>query len=138
MVATVRMEESLLAETVTILVDRALDSMRDRTVVSASDVVDLLLDLRSSLMATVEIELEEAAARARTAPGTSARRGARPRAGPRPAVSAAGRATCSPASATTDATALTVATALGARERTAGRPAVLSSLLCQCCCGATS
>ncbi len=46
-----------------IVVDRALDSMRDRTVVSAPDVVDLLLDLRSSLMATVEVELEEAAAR---------------------------------------------------------------------------
>lgn len=56
----VQVEQSSLSETVTTVVDVALDAMRDRTMVSAHDVTDLLLDLRSSLKQTVQ--LEEAAA----------------------------------------------------------------------------
>jgi hypothetical protein len=54
-------QESTLSYTVTNIVDVALDAMRDRSaMVSAQDVTDLLLDLRSSLRRTVL--LEEAAA----------------------------------------------------------------------------
>jgi hypothetical protein len=63
MVATVQVQETSLSETVAIVVDGALESLRDRTTVSALDVVDLLLDLRSTLKETVE--LEEAATRER-------------------------------------------------------------------------
>ncbi len=56
MVATVEAEERSLAETVATVVDGALESLRDRTMVSALDVADLLLDLRSSLKQTVELE----------------------------------------------------------------------------------
>ncbi len=68
MVATVPRDETSLSETVVIVVDGALESMRDRTTVSAVDVVDLLLDLRSSLKETVA--LEEAAIRERVSHAT--------------------------------------------------------------------
>jgi hypothetical protein len=55
------LQESTLSSTVTNAVDAALDAMRDRSaLVSTHDVTDLLLDLRSSLRQTVQ--LEEAAA----------------------------------------------------------------------------
>ncbi|HEY3724684.1 MAG TPA: hypothetical protein VGN59_15130 [Acidimicrobiia bacterium] len=73
------MDEMSLSWTVAHVVDAALESMRDRTVVSAHDVTDLLLDLRTSLKHTVE--LEEARGRAaceqpRGAWSTAARRAA--------------------------------------------------------------
>ena len=50
-------QESTLSYTVTNIVDVALDAMRDRSaMVSAQDVTDLLLDLRSSLRRTVLLE----------------------------------------------------------------------------------
>ena len=71
-------DETSLSWTVAHVVDAALESMRDRTMVSAQDVTDLLLDLRTSLKQTVE--LEEARGRAACQPGgtwsTAARRAA--------------------------------------------------------------
>ncbi len=69
MVVTVPTEQQAvdgtsLSWTVAHVVDAALESMRDRTMVSAHDVTDLLLDLRTSLKETVE--LEEARGRADT------------------------------------------------------------------------
>ena len=55
-------DETSLSWTVAHVVNAALESMRDRTTVSAQDVTDLLLDLRTSLKQTVE--LQEALARA--------------------------------------------------------------------------
>ena len=67
MVVTVPTEQAAIGETslswtVAHVVDAALESLRDRTMVSAQDVTDLLLDLRTSLKQTVE--LEEARGRA--------------------------------------------------------------------------
>ena len=80
MVATVQGHETSLSETVAMVVDGALDSMRDRTMVSAVDVLDLLLDLRSSLKETVELEeaviRQDHARNARPTWGEAARRAA--------------------------------------------------------------
>jgi hypothetical protein len=59
----VQVEQSTLSQSVTTVVDVALETVRERTVLSAHDVTDLLLDLRTSLQ--VQVQMEEAAAAVR-------------------------------------------------------------------------
>ena len=58
----VQVEQSTLSQSVTTVVDVALETVRERTVLSAHDVTDLLLDLRTSLQE--QVQMEEAAAAA--------------------------------------------------------------------------
>lgn len=80
MVATLPVEDSALSQRVASVVDSALVSMHDRTTLSARDMIDLLLDLRSSLRETVELEealvRPEALTRPRAVWGETARRAA--------------------------------------------------------------
>jgi hypothetical protein len=80
MVATLPVEDSALSQRIAGVVDGALVSMRDRTTLSARDMIDVLLDLRSTLRETVELEealvRPESPTRPRAAWGETARRAA--------------------------------------------------------------